>query len=111
VWDVLTKGRIRRSLSTGKRAERMVEQSRLDLEASEARVAELSQQAAELEARMHDELQGLNDKWVEALQQIQPLQITPKKSDIRVELFGVGWVPVWQVHAGAETVLLPAFGE
>jgi hypothetical protein len=111
VWDALTRRRIRRPLSTGKRAERMADQSRLDLEASEARVTELRQQIAELEARANDELQGLSDKWVQALQQIQPLQIAPKKSDIRVELFGVGWVPVWQVRAGAETVWLPAFGQ
>jgi hypothetical protein len=109
VFDALTKRRIRRPVSTAQRAKRLSEQSQLDLEATQAKLAELNQQLAELEARLAAEQQAVTDKWSQAAQVTQPLQLTPKKSDIRAELFGVGWIPSWQVRVGEELIQLPAF--
>ena len=37
--------------------------------------------------------------------------ITPKKTDIYVELFGVAWMPYYLVESGGGMVELPAFGQ
>jgi hypothetical protein len=39
------------------------------------------------------------------------VRLTPKRSDILIELFGLGWLPHWQIEADGKPVEIPAFGE
>jgi hypothetical protein len=109
VWDALTKRRIRRPISTAQRAKRMAEQAQLDLEATRVKLDALRQQLAELEAQRAADSQSVNEKWFQAVQATQTLIITPKKADVRTELFGIGWIPYWVLKVGADTLQLPAF--
>ena len=37
------------------------------------------------------------------------LRITPKRSDILMEIFGLGWLPHWVCTVDGQTVELPAY--
>jgi len=36
--------------------------------------------------------------------------VNPKKTDVYVNLFGVGWMPYYLVNSGGGLLELPAFG-
>jgi hypothetical protein len=42
---------------------------------------------------------------------ITEVTVTPRKTDVFVNLFGVAWVPYYVVQSGTETIEVPAFGE
>ncbi len=109
VWDALTKRRIRRPISTAQRAKRMAEQAVADLDTNRAKLAELNQQVTDLEAQRTAEWQSVTEKWFQAVQGTQPVTVTPKKADIRVELLGIAWIPYWVVQLQDNVLRLPAF--
>lgn len=43
--------------------------------------------------------------------EIAEFNVTPKRTGIYVNLFGVPWKPYYVIQAGARTMELPAFGE
>jgi hypothetical protein len=42
---------------------------------------------------------------------ITEVTVTPKKTDVFVNVFGVAWMPCYVVQTDAETIEVPAFGE
>jgi hypothetical protein len=42
--------------------------------------------------------------------EITEVTITPKKTDVFVNLFGVAWMPHYIIETETETIELPAFG-
>jgi hypothetical protein len=109
VWDALTKRRIRRPISTAQRAQRMSEQAQLDLEATRVKLDTLKEQLTDLEAQRAADSQSVSEKWFQAVQATRTLVVTPKKADVRTELFGIGWIPYWILKVEADTLQLPAF--
>ncbi len=107
--DLVTRRRIRRPASTAQRERRQSEQAQLNLGNSRAKIAELQQQAVELDAQKAVDVQAAAEKWGAGQDAIQPVRVTPKKSDLHTELFGVAWIPFWRVKVGEDTLLLPAF--
>ena len=60
------------------------------------------------EQEMEESLQAIDDKWRKALQDVQETPITPYKKDISFILFGIGWVPYWDVSINSTPAILPA---
>ena len=48
-------------------------------------------------------------KWEDVVSQVTEVSISPTKSDIFSEVFGVAWVPYYIVEQGGKTMELPAF--
>jgi len=48
-------------------------------------------------------------KWGNAVNKVSEIPILPKKTDVYVSLFGVAWMPFYQVKAGDLLVEIPAF--
>jgi hypothetical protein len=38
------------------------------------------------------------------------ITVNPKKTDVFINLFGVAWMPYYNVQAGGAVIELPAFG-
>jgi hypothetical protein len=64
-----------------------------------------------LEKQRQELIEEINNRWGDVVNQITEITLTPKKTDIFVQLFGVAWLPYYLVRAGEETLELPAFGE
>jgi hypothetical protein len=66
---------------------------------------------ADLQKQRSQIAQETGDRWGQVVNDVNEVNVTPKKTDIFVNLFGVAWVPFYVVQAGDQAVELPAFGE
>ena len=46
---------------------------------------------------MEAEMSATTDVWTKAADDIQQLQVAPKKSDVDVHLVALAWAPKWQI--------------
>jgi hypothetical protein len=73
-------------------------------------IKQFQTQLQELQQRRAQVVQEANDRWAAVVNQVSEIPITPKKSDIYVECFGVAWQPFYLVRTSADLYELPAFG-
>jgi hypothetical protein len=97
-------------LSSSLTKRRMTQQARADVEESKETIKELNQQIEDAQKRREEVIAEINDRWGGVVNEITEVTITPKKTDILVNIFGVAWMPHYVVKSGAETFELPAFG-
>jgi hypothetical protein len=102
-------GRRSRRISSTMSKHRMTEQSKADVDESVAAIEEFKQQLAQLEQSHQQALDEAGTKWGEAVNDITEITVLPKKADVYVNLFGVAWLPYYQVKAAEQTVEIPAF--
>jgi hypothetical protein len=102
-----------RGLSTYMSKRRMAAQKKMEVQEAEDTLDALEAQIAELEEEGKQELEAARARWEEALQDLEEVPIKPRRTDVRVELFALAWVPHWGItlRTGEEvrTRLVPAF--
>ncbi len=98
-------------LSSSLTKRRLTEQAKAEVQESIEAIAQYKQQIADLQRRREETLREINDRWGNAVNDIAEITVAPKKSDVFVTLFGVGWMPHYLIRSGSETLTLPAFGE
>jgi len=101
----------RRRVSTSLSKRRLTEKAKADVEESVDAIEDYENQIEELEERREEAIQEINDKWGHVVNDITEVTVTPKKTDVFVNLFGVAWVPYYVVQTGGGTIEVPAFGE
>ena len=74
-----------------------------DIERATENVEALKQQLADLEAEFSQEAEDLTSQLQAQSETLETVTIRPKKSNIQVELLGIGWVPHWQGLQGQQT--------
>ena len=74
-----------------------------DIERAEDNVEALKQQLTDLEAEFTQEAEDLASQLQAQSETLGTIAIRPKKSNITVELLGLGWVPHWQDSQGHRT--------
>ena len=108
VLGVFTKRRVSRGLSTASRRRRMTRQAKADIEESEAEIKELEDKIDELEAEAKEELEDLAALWAEQAEEREEVEVRPRRTDVRIDLFALAWVPRWEVRVGDQAVTMPA---
>jgi polynucleotide 5'-kinase involved in rRNA processing len=88
----------------------MTEQAKSDVEESVEAIALYKQQIVEFSKRREEVIAELNDKWGNSVNESTEITVNPKKTDIFVDLFGVAWMPYYNVSVGGTILELPAFG-
>jgi hypothetical protein len=101
----------KKSLSSQLSKRRLTEKAKADVEESLDAIDEYKRQIQELEDERKQAVDEINDRWGDIVNDISEVTITPTKTNIFVELFGVAWVPYYLVDSGGEMVELPAFGQ
>jgi flagellar biosynthesis chaperone FliJ len=96
-------------LSSSLTKRRQTEQAKSDVEESLDAIALYKQQIADVESRRAELVTQLNDKWGSVVNDITEITVSPKKTDIFIDLFGVAWMPYYSVKAGGAVLELPAF--
>jgi hypothetical protein len=96
-------------LSTASRKHRLTRQAKADIEESEDAIKEMEDQIDELEEQAKLEIEELAAKWGELIEEIEKIEVRPRRADVRVDLFALGWLPCWEVPVGEQVVSLPAF--
>ncbi|HJR79300.1 MAG TPA: DUF87 domain-containing protein [Anaerolineales bacterium] len=97
-------------LSSSLTKRRMTQQAKADVEESLDAIKEFNRQIAELQKRREEIIAEINDRWGRVVNEITEVTITPKKTDVFVNVFGVAWMPHYIVQTGTEAIELPAFG-
>jgi hypothetical protein len=110
VLGLFVGSRSTRKLSSSLTKHRMTEQAKADVDESVEAIAQFKRQLAELDKERLRIAEEINDKWGSVVGETTEVTVTPKKTDVFVNLFGVAWMPYYIVQAGSETIELPAFG-
>ena len=74
-----------------------------DIDRAKENVEALKQQLADLELEFAQETEELASELQTQSETLESIAIRPKKSNITVKLFGLGWVPHWQDSQGQQT--------
>jgi len=98
-----------RRLSSSLSKHRMTEQAKDDVQESVDALKQYDQELAQLEAARQQALDSAGGQWGDVVNSIIEIPVLPKKTDIYVNLFGVAWLPYYQVKSGDQMVEIPAF--
>ena len=99
----------RKSLSASLSKRRMAEKAKADIEESEQAIAELQEQLGDLKEEMEAAMAEVEAKWDALMADTREIPVTPRKSDVRVRLFGVAWLPHYLVESGGRSLEIPAY--
>ena len=109
VIGIFSKGKTRRlkgAITKG----RMKDQAEADVEELRISIEQLNEQITDLQKQKEQKSQEITTRWGEMVEKVEEIALTPKKSNIFVDHFGIGWMPFYQVKSGERTIELPAFG-
>jgi len=104
----LFKGRSERVLSRATRLRRYTTTAEDRMGVYDQQLDNLARQLDATQQEMERALATVQEKWVTTAQQYQEVRITPMKKDLAPTLWGVGWVPYWDVMVNNTPVILPA---
>jgi hypothetical protein len=107
VLGVFSKRRRRLSTSLSKR--RMTETAKSRVAESEAAIEEYEAQIADLRTEKTRAIDTLKEKWIEISDDMDIIPIRPYKKDIRVDLFGIAWMPHHRMEARGVVFDLPGY--
>jgi hypothetical protein len=100
-----------RRLSSSLTKRRMTEQAKAEVEESLDAIDQYKKEIQALERERQSVIDEINDRWGDVVNDTSEVIVTPKKTDIFVELFGVAWMPYYLVESAGGLVELPAFGQ
>jgi hypothetical protein len=86
-----------RVASTALSKQRQAAKAKLRLEEAEDDVKELQEDIAELEEQLQEEVSSIQERWEEALGTFEEAKVTPRRTDIQIDLVALAWVPHWQL--------------
>jgi len=101
----------KRSVTTHLSKRRMTEKAKAEVKESEDAIKAMRKELEEMEKEYKKALEELDSRWGELANRTTEIRVTPLKKDVLVDLFGVAWIPYYQVRAGAESLEVPAYGE
>jgi hypothetical protein len=101
----------KKSLTTQLTKRRLTEQAKGNVEESIQSLDQYKKDLADFQHQRSQATQEINDRWGQVVNDVSEVSVTPKKSDIFVNMFGVAWIPHYKVKAGDQMIDLPAFGE
>ncbi len=84
-------------LSTAARKRRMTARAKEDVAESRQEIAAMQAELEEMRDKLADDVADISSKWEDVLHEVETFTVTPRRSDVRVDLVGVGWLPVWAI--------------
>ncbi len=111
VFGLLTGSRRSSRLSSASRKRRMTRQAKADVKESEEVIKELEKEIEALEEEAKADLEELDAKWRELIDEVEEVEVRPRRADVRVELFALAWLPYWELSVGKQVLSVPAFEE
>jgi len=90
---------------------RMASAAKDKLNAEEETLKQYQEQLTELQAQQASALGAIESKWEGVIAQTSEISISPAKSDIFSEVFGVVWVPYYLVDNAGQKMEIPAFAK
>jgi len=98
-----------RLLSRASTKRRMTLKAKYDIEESKEVIADLQKDIAELEEELKEATEEIAERWTESLENLDVGEITPRRTDVDVELCTLVWVPYWLAACDGKQLELPAY--
>ncbi len=99
----------KRSISTNLTKRRQTANAKADVQESEKSIELLKQQLEELKAAIAQQVDAIDMKWNDVINQTTEVAILPTKANIFLDVFGLAWAPVYQFEADGQMVELNAW--
>lgn len=109
VFSLFSGRRSSSRISKASSKRRMTSKAKADVKESQEAIDEMEKQLGELEREAKDEVDQVTAKWQKLMDEVQEIEVRPKRSDVQVSLFAVAWVPTWEVSVAGQTVSMAAF--
>ncbi len=100
----------KKSLSTPVSKFRMAKNAKEDVRESEEAIQQFKNDIDDLQRQREQIAAEITERWGRAASETTEVTVNPKKTDVYVNLFGVGWMPYYLVNSGGGLLELPAFG-
>ena len=116
LFGVFGKRRSSRGLSTAARKRRMTAKAKASIAESKEEIARLEEEMDDLRREIEEESTMIADRWDEAAASSELFPVKPRRSDVKVLLLGLAWLPSWEIthrsaRGGRLTDQLPAWVE
>ena len=69
----------------------------------------MQEQVGDLQGEMETALDEVEAKYDALIADTKEVPVAPKKTDVRVGLFGVAWLPHYLVESGGRIIEIPAY--
>jgi DNA helicase HerA-like ATPase len=109
VFGLFTGSRSSSRLSSASRKRRMTRQAKADVKESQETIKELKEQISKVKQDARAELEELDAKWREQIDEVEEIEVRPRRADVRIELFALAWLPYWELRMGDQALSMPAF--
>jgi hypothetical protein len=86
-----------RSLSQVMTKRRMTGRARQDIEESIAEIADLQEEIKDLEQELEEHSTAITRKWADVLEMVTTEEITPRRTDVTVDMVALAWLPSWLI--------------
>ncbi len=96
--NLLTGRRPSYMISNVSRKRRLTQEAEADVNESLEAIADMEEQLEALAAQWEEQATAINDRWAATLDQIEPLQVAPRRSDVVIDFCGLAWVPHWSLE-------------
>ncbi|MCP4358958.1 MAG: hypothetical protein GY796_13140, partial [Chloroflexi bacterium] len=100
----------RRSIDQSLSKRRQTQRAEAEVEESVDEIAAIKRELARLEQERDQELDTVKRKWLDVVENVTAVSVTPYKKDIDPILFGLAWFPYHLIQIGDQTGAVPAFG-
>jgi len=84
-------------LSKASTKRRMSSKAQSEVKESIEAIAQFEEDMQELQEELEEELAELNEKWDATVSENETVEIKPRRTDVVIEVFGIGWRPVWEI--------------
>jgi hypothetical protein len=99
-------GRLNRAIAKN----RLKGQAEADVEESQISIKQMTDQIADLQKQKDQKTQEITDRWGSMVEKVEEVPLTPRKSDVYIDRFGIAWMPFYLVATDKGQIELPAFG-
>jgi phage host-nuclease inhibitor protein Gam len=80
-------------ITTASRRRRMTEKAQSDVQVTQGKLSDLKKDVDELEAELRDAVDKVTRRWDSVPDEVSTIEIKPKRSDIKIDLLALAWVP------------------
>ena len=105
----------RRRVTTIATKQRLVTKAKMEIEDTKQDIAEVQQDIQELEAELEEAVDEIRRRWENALDEVEEIELKPRRTDVNVSLVALAWRPVWHIEyedaRGARTITIPAWAQ
>jgi hypothetical protein len=103
-FNFLTGRRQSYAVAYAARRRTMTQKTEAEVDESEDSIGDLEDMLEQLRKSLDDEIAEINQRWAAVLDSAQAVTLKARKSDIKVDVFGLAWVPFWHVAGKVDEV-------